>query len=155
MRLALSAIAAVSLAALAGCEGVIPISAPATVEVPPVEPAPQTTVTGRIATEAGFQTAVVGKRLVAGGDSLLIEPTGRMTGVFGGRAVQGFWQFTGGSFCRTLVDYEGPAPLQQCQIVLVDRPGTVTFVAPSGQSGTFLVAGAGGAIVPVAPASTM
>ena len=125
--------------ALAACEGVIPVSAPTTIETPPMEQ-PTGPVTGRISTEAGFQTSVVGRRLVAGEDVLLIEPTGRMTGVFGGRAVQGFWTFQGGSFCRTLVGYEGPAPTQQCQIVLIDRPGTVSFIAPGGQVGTFLVA---------------
>ena len=125
--------------ALSACDGVIPAVAPATIETPPIEE-PTGPVTGRITTEAGFQTSVVGRRLTAGEDVLLIEPSGRMTGVFGGRAVQGFWTFQGGSFCRTLVDYDGAAPVQQCQIVLIDQPGTVSFIAPGGQVGTFLVA---------------
>lgn len=51
---------------------------------------------------AGFERAVVGKKLTALGVSLVVAPNGQISGRAFGKAVTGTWAWKGGYFCRDL-----------------------------------------------------
>lgn len=58
----------------------------------------------RIASEAEFTKAVVGKRLLFGtdGDWFRIQKNGKIRGNFGGKQTTGVWEWRDGFWCRTL-----------------------------------------------------
>lgn len=88
----------------------------------------------RVSDRGAFVSLVSGKSLTSLGVSLVVSPSGSISGRAFGRAVTGAWSWTNGYFCRTLKAGD-KVFARNCQLVQ-QKPGRVRFIADKGTGDT-------------------
>ncbi|MCV2880595.1 hypothetical protein [Actibacterium sp. XHP0104] len=89
----------------------------------------------RIASEAGFRQAAVGKYLWSGNNHIFLRENGRIAGQWDGIKLKGAWEWREGYLCRSLII---PATNTDCQLWMVNGRHTQFYVTrDQGRGGSF------------------
>ena len=85
-----------------------------TPETNPTDPAPVASF--RQLASVSDMEAILGKTMRIDSNMVGISSDGTFAGNFGGAVLEGTWEMQDGFWCRTLLDYSGPAPTTDCQL---------------------------------------
>jgi hypothetical protein len=88
----------------------------------------------RVTDRGAFVDLVGGKNLTSLGVSLIVSPSGNISGRAFGSTVTGAWTWNDGYFCRTL-KAGAKVFARNCQVVQ-QKPGRVRFIADKGAGDT-------------------